>query len=654
MVDDLERLHGTVLVWSALGGGSVSLPYLEHEAYGEVALRDRMYGQVNDAEFIAECDRRGIKVFGVVFEAQGWEFPVELDAEGRLLALNELRAVGRRDWLGLREFWQDRYPDIWPSASRYFPGGLRNSRGETVTDLLEECASRNLDGSPHRARWVECPDRDHQCYYMDRNNPVWREYLKAVIRVQVDAGVHGVQLDEASTPLGALQYGGCFCYDCLSGFRAYLTSLPDDGRPAELAGADLSSFDYADFLRRRGLRQADIGPATPLIEHYFSFQRQAITRAFTELADYARTYARSRGREVLVTGNLYNVFPYYNGLIDQVDLVVTEMRNVSYVQPHWYRYVVGMARGKQVLVVENPYGGVIPDLLRRLDQGRGYDLARLISYEAAAMGANMTVPYGAWMGSQIQDAFSLPPALAREIQSFLAQVDPYLSPLSCNDVAVLYDVASNALLSVRREVFSDNRVNDLDESVRPPFLATCAQLAAAGVPFDVVPLNDDVVPAWRFSTNDLKRYAVVVLPGDVVPPSWAREALDTYAKSGGRVLSWPGDADPDALLGLCRAASHVELASQPPVGVNTHDVRDGEEAVHLVNYDVDEVTGTVRPAHGVRLRLRNVRCEAAELLRPEAPPTVEQVRQTDAAVAEIVVPCLASYAVVRLLSGVNG
>lgn len=221
-------------------------------------------------------------------------------------------------------------------------------------------------------------------------------------------------------------------------------------------------------------------------------------------------------------------------MIDQVDLVVTEMRDVSYMQPHWYRYVVGMAHGRQVLVVENPYGGVIPALLTRLDQGRAHDLARLISYEAAAMGANMTVPYGAWMGSEIQDAFSLPPALAREIHSFLAQVDPYLSPLSRNDVAVLYDVASNALLSLRGEVFSDNRVNDVDESVQPPFTATCAQLGTAGVPFDVVPLNDDVVPAWRFTAGDLKRYAVVVLPGDVEPPGWAREALDTYLKSGGR------------------------------------------------------------------------------------------------------------------------
>src|SRR3712207_9448664 len=87
-----------MLVWSALGGGSVSLPYLEHEAYGKVALRDRMYGVLNDSEFIAECDRRGIKVFGVVFEAQGWEFPAELDEdEAEVLALNEVRGVGRSE-----------------------------------------------------------------------------------------------------------------------------------------------------------------------------------------------------------------------------------------------------------------------------------------------------------------------------------------------------------------------------------------------------------------------------------------------------------------------------------------------------------------------------------------------------------------------------
>ena len=36
------------------------------------------------------------------------------------------------------------------------------------------------------------------------------------------------------------------------------------------------------------------------------------------------------------------------------------------------------------------------------------------------MGANMTVPYGAWMGSRIEDSFYAPHELATEVQAFLA------------------------------------------------------------------------------------------------------------------------------------------------------------------------------------------------------------------------------------------
>ena len=36
MVEHLVDYHATVLVWAALGGGSISLPYLEQEAFGEI------------------------------------------------------------------------------------------------------------------------------------------------------------------------------------------------------------------------------------------------------------------------------------------------------------------------------------------------------------------------------------------------------------------------------------------------------------------------------------------------------------------------------------------------------------------------------------------------------------------------------------------
>jgi hypothetical protein len=651
-LDDLERYHGTMLVWSALGGGSVSLPYLEHEAYGTVPMRDRMYGVMNDSEFIAECDRRGIKVFGVVFEAQGWEFPVELNEdETEVLALNEVRDVGRRGWLGLREFGQDRYPEIWPSFSTYFPDGMRNSRGELVTDLIEECASRALDGTLHRARWVECDDLTQQCFYMDRNNPVWREYLKAVIRIQIDAGVHGVQLDEASTPLMTLQYGGCFCHDCMQGFREHLSSSTA-GLPEDLRGEDLASFDYGAFLRARGEDPLRSGASTPLITEYFTFPRRAITATFVELADYARSYARQCGREVLLTGNLYNIFPYYNGVIEQVDVVVTEMRNVGYLQPEWFRYVVGMARGRQVLVVENPYGGVIPRLLDRLDRGEAYDMARLLSFEAAAMGANMTVPYGSWMGSEIEDAFSLPDELALEIQSFLRQIDPLLSTSSDNDVAVLYDVSSNVHLALRREVFADNRVNDTKDEVLAPFWALTAHLGRCGVPFDVVAVNDDVVPSWSFTADDLRQYAVVLIPGAPDMPDWAVTELDTYQAAGGRVVrqsdpNRQGALSADDVVVRALEASRVRVSCPTPIGVNTHRLDGGRVAVHLVNYDLDHERGRTRTVRDLRVRFRDVDRDVVTVTRPDG-PTMLLTPKRGGDVLEVVVPVLGTYAVVEL------
>ncbi len=250
MVEHLREYRATSLVWAALGGGSISLPYMEEEAFGQVDPRYRMYGFMNDSEFIAECDKAGIKVFGIVFEVQGWEFPVELnDDESEVLSMNELRGVGKREWMGLREFSSNRYPKLWKPFEHYFPGGLTNSLGEPVTDILEECCSRDIHGVPCHCLWVEAPDREHYCYTMDRNNPVWREYLKAIIRVQIDAGVHGVQLDEAELPITSMQYGGCFCRDCMTLFRTYLQGL--DPRPASSRASIWSPSTTASGCSRR-------------------------------------------------------------------------------------------------------------------------------------------------------------------------------------------------------------------------------------------------------------------------------------------------------------------------------------------------------------------------------------------------------------------
>ena len=54
MIDHLEDYRATMLVWAALGGGNLALPYLEEEAFGPVPARYRVYGFVNDAKRLVQ------------------------------------------------------------------------------------------------------------------------------------------------------------------------------------------------------------------------------------------------------------------------------------------------------------------------------------------------------------------------------------------------------------------------------------------------------------------------------------------------------------------------------------------------------------------------------------------------------------------------
>ncbi|HET6563551.1 MAG TPA: hypothetical protein VFG72_16910, partial [Marmoricola sp.] len=490
----------------------------------------------------------------------------------------------------------------WPPFASYFPDGLRNSDGELVTDLIDECVARDIHQQPCHARWVECPDREHQCFYMDRNNPVWREYLKAVIRIQVDAGVGGIQLDEAELPMGAFQYGACFCKDCMKGFRAYLSALPV--ADPLLEGEELSTFHYGEWLLARGHDFQENREGTPLFGHYYAFQCQAIKRYFAELAGYARDYGRSVGRDLQVSGNFFNCEPMYLALVDDVDLVITEMRNTTYRQPEWYRYVSAFAGGKDVVVVENPYGGVVPELIELLGRGRGYDLYRLSAYEAAAMGASMSVPYGSWMGSVIEDAYYAPHALATEVQAFLAENDRLFAKESANEVAVVFNVASTRELIGRADA-SDNITNARDSSVVVPYRVVTEILSRASVPFDVVIHRDGVTAEDRASVDELARYATVVLPDCHELTPRQAGALLVYLDGGGtavvverfaenlapeertRLLDHPRvhraeTAEVDALLPHGR-----QVTTDAGCATNLHRLSSGAVALHLVNYDYD-------------------------------------------------------------------
>lgn len=662
MVEDLEKYKGTILVWSVMGGGSISLPYLENEAFGEVDPRLRFYGYMNDAEFIAECNKRGIKTMGIVFEVQGWEFPVTVSEDGRSMKqFNVIREGEAADTYGLNEFASGKFDGLFRTSLKdYYPQGIFNSDGEKVTDLQEEVAARTFRGEPVHAQWVEVVGHSKTCYQTCRNNPVWREYLKKIMELQIDAGVAGIQLDEAELPITSMGAGGCFCKDCRKQFRAYLQKRKAAGTLSPVyEHIDLESFDYQKYILEKGYASPE---ESPMFRDYYEFQMRAVKKHFTELADHAREYARrTRNKEILVSGNFFNCMPVYYPFEDKVDVIITEMEKTLFRQPHWYRYISGYSNTKPVIVAENPYGGIVPQLLEMLEAGQGYDLYRLFLLEASVYGCNMSVPYGGWMGNTIKNAFYPPASVTAQVQGFLAEHEEYYSKDSSAMIMVAYSFPSyywrevtksggaNALVEDESILFYKSLDMESEGASRLPFWEVIHLMSDRQVIYDVRMFGDEDLRPDRVDVSQWQQYELIVLPECDFLTANQREELEKYIDRGGRLLmfgktaencpGWARQMAEKKNVIICdNPASRGEamelfgqvfeelndriaqvkvkaedVSLQNFVGVHCHR-NQGVNTIHLLNYRYDRKEDRVQPIEHVSLEARipseatSVRC----------------------------------------------
>ena len=646
-LEDLKRYHGTVLVWAGMGGGSISLPYLEREAFGKVDPRMRFYGYMNDSEFTAECEKLGIRLFGIVFEVQGWEFPAVFDENGKLIRLNLHAEQTDHDWYGLREFSQDKYPDAFPTRlTDYYPEGIVNSEGQPVTDLWEECTTRDLHGNPIHAEWVEVKSHEQQAYQMCRNNPVWREYLKKIIRIQIDAGVQGIQLDECELPMTSISSGGCFCKDCMREFTEYLVERKKAGKLShEWDGIDVETFNYKDYLLEHNCSYPE---GAPFFQTYWEYQICQVRRYFSELADFAREYALEKhGRKIQVSGNFYNLQPAYHPIVPKADIIITEMEHSLFRQPYFYRYSAGFAEGKPVIIAENPYGGIIPELVRLLDQGKAYDLYRIFMLEASVYGCNMSVPYGSWMGNTIKDAFWPPRSVTVQIQDFLYDHEDFFPGTFQGGAAVLYSFGSNAWRDAHRSGSANGdaaasnaahlSVTTTDwgnSSVSMPFWDVIRFMSTENALYDVKMMPDGDLREDDFSAEKIASYSMVIAPDCCVLTQNQADILYDYAKAGGLLLVYGRLAENTDLRQKLEAFPNVRFVdfgkektpcfpqfeaafremygqictaecSFPEIGMQRYDT-DGKTFVHLLNYDYDPEKDVITAQNDVTIRLTSL------------------------------------------------
>ncbi len=657
MLEELEEYHGTILTWAGLGGGSISLPYLHHEAFGPVDPRLQIYGFMNDSEFIAECNKRGIRLFGIVFEVQGWEFPAVFSEDGKFLRLNKrAEEVEGHGWYGLREFSQDKYPNAFPTGLKdYYPDGIRDEDGNPVTDLWEACCIRDMHGNPIHAQWVEVKNHQQACYQMCRNNPVWREYLKKIIMLQIDAGVPGVQLDECELPMTSISSGGCFCKSCMKLFNQHLKARRAAGLlSAEWDGIDLDSFHYGEYLKANGCTFPE---GAPFYRDYWEFQVRHVRAYFGELADFARSYAMEKhGRRIEVSGNFYNMQPAYYPIENKVDIVVTEMDHTLFRQPYYYRFCAGFAPDKPVIIAENPYGGIIPKLLTMLDEGKGYDLYRIFLLESSMYGCNMSIPFGGWMGNTIKDSFWAPRKLTASVQDFLYNHESLYPRTRSTGAAVLYSYGSyywrdsnkgsgaNGMQDSYENLMDATSSAWVDPDQKPvPFWDVIRAMSDHNAQYDTLMLPDGDFRADDFTADRIAGYPLVILPDAYVLTENQQQILLDYAQGGGKLLVLGRLAEGTNLLEQLLATGntvHVPIrdtaympdfmaafeqvyapispatCTAEKIGVQRYD-NSGKVYVHVLNYNYDADADKIQPASEIVLRVKAVADKALEIIVPE-------------------------------------
>jgi hypothetical protein len=169
-------------------------------------------------------------------------------------------------------------------------------------------------------------------------NPAYREYLIRVCELQIDGGVDGLFFDELNGDYQGANFDGDEGFDDyhLADFNAYLLNKypdgtdfgslfgmsPDNSLRRDVPAGDLSqNFDYRAYLLMNGWSSQPFAAANPLAKEWglsIGNRPAPLPVAFTDLAEPHRywkaiatklkAYARSKGRDVLLTSN--GVWPY--------------------------------------------------------------------------------------------------------------------------------------------------------------------------------------------------------------------------------------------------------------------------------------------------------------------------------------------------------
>lgn len=610
-IQDIEDMKGNLLLWSCMGSGAIGLPYLYREAFEQIPPRLRFYGHLNDSEFAKECAQRGINAFAVIWKSQLWEFPAEFNEdETELLSLNKLRGVGKRGWVGMSELSTDRYPKIFPSIKKFFPDGLRDSDGNLIHDFLEAFKVRTLEGNDVRSSWLMVPGHEHVCYTPCCHNPAYVQYLFKEIELMIDAGAPGILIDEFDTPLHAVNNGGCFCKDCMKGFRKWLKEHPTKGTE----DIDLDTFDYGEYLRGLGYTDKDLLSSQnerrleiPFMREFILFQNSGSEDNVRDIVQYAKAYAK-RAHNIEnypVTANLFNCLPHCAASRKHCDLICGETSDVKLRQDGFSRFAKAFMGDKVGSYIEDPSQHIF-DMVKDIRAGKA-DQYILFITEALAHGFNTAIPYGAWLMNFRKDTIYPPFEVEKKLGPWLTDRDHLFTGNLEANVALVYDER----YAFETEMFQGGQSDEHKNGGFNNFFQQAQDLCEAHVLFNVIYVDPDE----PLTADRLKGYHTVILPDCCMLSGEENNVIHDFAKNGGRVAA-VGRVCQEFYPYQFRYTKYQEFVDwikEQPLTVEVEDRQrylsvslqktEKGHALHMLNYDVNNKTREVEPIPTATVKL---------------------------------------------------
>jgi hypothetical protein len=355
------------------------------------------------------------------------------------------------------------------------------------------------------------------------NDPLWQTFLVEAAKKAVDLGADIIDIDGWPGTLQTLFdpfHKGCFCEDCMAGFRNYLKNKYSAGELVTLGIINVDTFNYRHFINDGYRSKYDEDRRqVPLWFDFYDYQAKSLLSFMEGFIEEVKSHARALGKEIYFTVNTFRLYPDSLVTPDTFDYLNPEFDYTPLSQAVAY-FKLATSLGKPTLMGHDQQA--MEELAARQDTT---DLMKIQTVEAYASQGFLWVPYNHWTGSKTYfvDLDELGP-----YYDFIHKNKHYYENLiSTSRIAILYSYATGRWSPKGPyDAFGEN------------FRGICNLLLDAHFQYDVLFAGDADWMEDKLTLGALKRYEVLVLPNTKHLSERQVNLLLSYVHSGGSVIAF--------------------------------------------------------------------------------------------------------------------